>query len=195
MRALNELLHGPLDGGGVHGPVRHHRRRSVARQRRRLARRRLGGGFEAPRRESLPCALAKHNEMKMRSPPGPHSYTCLSLSVVVIVAPLPPPPPCRAVCRGWGQWALLSLRKRVHLPWNPKVNQHVHGLISFTHPLNKIVHGLRPGKSHSNDSYRINGEINDLFCSFSFKVMRIGSVTFCDPFMRWPLTTLTRLQS
>lgn len=98
MRALNELLHGPLDGGGgsVHGPVRHHRRRSVARQRRRVARRRLGGGFEAPRRESLPCALAKHNEMKMRSPPGPHSYTCLSLSVVVIVAPLPPPP-CRAV--------------------------------------------------------------------------------------------------
>ena len=97
MRALNELLHGPLDGGGgsVHGPVRHHRRRSVARHRRRVARRRLGGGFEAPRRESLPCALAKHNEMKMRSPPGPHSYTCLSLSVV---APLPPPP-CRAVAR------------------------------------------------------------------------------------------------
>ena len=97
MRALNELLHGPLDGGGgsVHGPVRHHRRRSVARHRRRVARRRLGGGFEAPRRESLPCALAKHNEMKMRSPPGPHSYTCLSLSVVVMVAPLPPP--CRAV--------------------------------------------------------------------------------------------------
>ena len=93
MRALNELLHGPLDGGGsVHGPVRHHLRRSVARHRRRVARRRLGGGFEAPRRESLPCALAKHNEMKMRSPPGPHSYTCLSLSVV---APLPPP--CRAV--------------------------------------------------------------------------------------------------
>ena len=94
MRALNELLHGPLDGGGgsVHGPVRHHRRCSAARHRRRVARRRLGGGFEAPRRESLPCALAKHNEMKMRSPPGPHSYTCLSLSVVVMVAPLPPPP-------------------------------------------------------------------------------------------------------
>ena len=88
-------------------------------------------------------------------------------------------------CRGWGQWALLSLRKRVHLPWNPKVNQHVHGLISFTHLLNKIVHGLRPGKSHSNDSYRINGEINDLFSSFSIKVMRIRSVTFCDPFMQW----------
>ena len=69
-------------------------------------------------------------------------------------------------CRGWGRWALLSLRKRVHLPWNPKVNQHVHGLISFTHPLNKIVHGLRPGKSHSNDSYRINGKINDLFSSY-----------------------------
>ncbi len=93
MRALNELLHGPLDGGGggVHGPVRHHHRRTVARQRRRrVARRRLGGGFEAPRRESLPCTLAKHNEMKMRSPPGPHSYTCLSLSVVVMVVPVLP---------------------------------------------------------------------------------------------------------
>ena len=90
-------------------------------------------------------------------------------------------------CRGWGRWALLSLRKRVHLPWNPKVNQHVHGLISFTHPLNKIVRGLRPGKSHSNDSYRINGEINDLFSSFSFKAMRIGSVTFWDPFMQLTL--------
>ena len=128
MRALNELLHGPLDGGSVHGPVRHHRRRSVARHRRRVARRRLGGGFEAPRRESLPCALAKHNEMKMRSPPGPHSYTCLSLSVL---APLPPPP---RGCHGWGRWALLSLRKRVHLPWNPKVNQHVHARFVHSSP-------------------------------------------------------------